>query len=106
MLRRGIPFGPPFTPETASIERGLLFLAFMTSIDGQFKVLNTAWMNSPHAPPPAEGHDLLVGQDVSGRFGHIRGQGGDAKLETLAQWVIPTGGAFLFAPSLSLLRNL
>jgi hypothetical protein len=36
----------------------------------------------------------------------IGGTNNDAKLETLGRWVIPTGGAFLFAPSLSLLRTL
>ncbi len=108
MLRRGIPFGSPFSAETAADERGLLFLAFMTSIDGQFMILNSDWMNNDSAPEAVSGHDLLVGQSnsLTGRTATIPGPHGNARLATLARWVIPMGGAFLFAPSLSLLRGM
>jgi hypothetical protein len=70
-------------------------------------VLNSDWMNNPNAPFSTDGQDLLVGQgDSSGRHAVIRGTRNDARLETLGRWIIPTGGAFLFAPSLSLLRTL
>jgi Dyp-type peroxidase family len=108
MLRRGIPYGPAFAPETSELDRGLLFLAFMTSIDEQFMVLNSDWMNNDAAPEALAGHDMIVGQShgASGRNAEIPGPHGNARLRSLAQWVIPTGGAFLFAPGVSLLRAL
>jgi deferrochelatase/peroxidase EfeB len=32
ILRRGIPFGPPYTDDTADAERGLLFTSYQASI--------------------------------------------------------------------------
>lgn len=116
MLRRGIPFGPaynreiPESPEDAPA-RGLLFVAYQRHIEGQFGNLNRKWMNSVNGPS-AGGFDLLVGQHVNEETGLY-----DAKSATYfapsgptddhgirfqadRQWIIPTGGAFLFAPSL------
>jgi deferrochelatase/peroxidase EfeB len=50
MLRRGITYGPLFDPANAQADRGLLFLAYMTSFQGQFLILNTDWMNNAAAP--------------------------------------------------------
>jgi Dyp-type peroxidase family len=109
MLRRGIPFGPLFVAGEGDPppERGLLFLAYQTSFDQQLRLLNTMWMNNPDAPLfTGEGHDPIVGQIVGDsatpRFLTIRG----ARLEASDRWVIPTGGAFLFAPSIDCLRSL
>lgn len=105
MLRRGIAYGPEFTAETAGADRGLLFLAYQTSLSQQFRVLNNMWMNNPDAPEAsAEGHDLLLGQAPAGvaRFGVLRGQ----RVESVARWVIPTGGAFLFSPAVGLFRRI
>lgn len=110
MLRRGIPFGPRYTGDNADDARGLFFLAYMTSIERQFARLNRLWMNNSGAPElHDEGYDMLVGQASNGeRFLTMRDAQGN---ETLRQrstdsWVVPTGGAFLFAPSLSFFRNL
>ena len=123
MLRRGIPFGPlydhanPSNPVN-SAERGLLFFAYQRSIGGQFEQLNGDWMNNFGAPQSG-GFDLLVGQNVPnedgsfpkglhapknaeffGRLGGATDQKG-VKFAAPRQWVIPTGGAFLFAPSMA-----
>src|SRR5262249_17382737 len=117
MLRRGIPFGPlydrdhPKAPDNGK-ERGLLFLSYQRSIEGQFNAINRDWMNNRDAPS-AGGFDLLVGQSVpdgSGLhaakpatfFGPSPTGGDDATpFDAPNQWVIPTGGAFLFAPSIA-----
>jgi hypothetical protein len=64
MLRRGIPFGPLYEAgKNEQSERGLLFLAYMTSIERQFARLNRIWINNPGAPEIYdEGFDMLVGQ--------------------------------------------
>ncbi|MTE01683.1 hypothetical protein GIY56_15445 [Paracoccus sp. YIM 132242] len=122
MLRRGIPFGPiydrtnPDNPENGA-ERGLLFLAYQRSPSLQFEKLNTAWMNIPSGPTRG-GHDLLVGQNVDKKSAI------GAYLEKVAElyetpdpsskkpiairrhWVRPSGGAYLFAPSIRLAADL
>jgi Dyp-type peroxidase family len=115
MLRRGIPFGPlydrnrPDAPDNEK-ERGLLFLAYQRSIDNQFGSLNRGWMNQEKGPH-AGGFDLLVGQNVLEATGQYAERpalffkpaiGGDGiSIQAPNQWVIPTGGAFLFAPSMA-----
>lgn len=121
MLRRGIPFGPLYDrehPEAAGnkSERGLLFLSYQRFIENQFSTLNRRWMNNRDAPQ-AGGFDLLVGQDVladSGLYGPKSGvffgqsPVGDENgtpFDAPNQWVRPTGGAFLFAPSITFIDS-
>lgn len=110
MLRRGIPFGPKYTGNNAGDCRGLFFLAYMTSIQRQFARLNRVWMNNSGAPEMHdEGFDMLVGQAAKGdRFLTMRDAQGNEilRLPSADNWVLPTGGAFLFAPSISFFRNL
>ncbi|MDH2356781.1 Dyp-type peroxidase [Bradyrhizobium sp. SSUT112] len=112
MLRRGIPFGKAYDHETPTnpinaTDRGLLFLAYQRSINDQFVTLNKNWMNSDVAPT-AGGYDLLVGQHLAASGDHASKSadffdgpsGRVVATSALSQWVIPTGGAFLFAPSI------
>jgi Dyp-type peroxidase family len=100
MLRRGVPFGPLYdsAPEA---DRGLAFLAFQSSVKSQFEFLTQHWMNS--ALNPGRGNDLLVGRsDGSSRTMQIQGPAGPIQISApLADWIKPTGGAYLFAPSKS-----
>jgi deferrochelatase/peroxidase EfeB len=110
VLRRGIPWGDPFPQEEGAADpvdgqRGLLFLCYQTSIRRQFEVLNNKWMNRQNGPQDG-GHDLLVGQDRTGRECLLRTPEGEVPLKTMADWVIPTGGGYFFAPSISALRGL
>lgn len=110
MLRRGMPFGPLYT-NAPGAERGLLFLAYMTSVDRQFRLLTAQWMNNPAAPEVgATGHDMLVGQADAGqpRQCTLKDALGNPKaaLSTTERWVIPTGGAVLFAPAIDTLAAL
>jgi Dyp-type peroxidase family len=116
MLRRGIPFGRPYdrrqpdAPVNAT-ERGLLFLSYQRSISQQFETLNTNWMNDDRAPV-GFGHDLLVGQfNAAGasppkQATFQRDNRPEVAFTAPRQWVTPTGGAYLFAPSISLVRRL
>jgi Dyp-type peroxidase family len=118
MLRRGIPFGPaydfdnPANPVNRK-ERGLLFLAYQTSIKNQFDILNNDWMNK-EKNPAAFGFDLLVGQTrlPTGEHGpkdadfFSAATGQTSRFSVSDQWVTPTGGAYLFAPSIAWTRKL
>lgn len=119
MLRRGITFGVPYdrddpdNPENGA-ERGLLFLAYQSEPSNQFDVLNAQWMNLDDGPGPG-GFDLLVGQKLDDKGAHgektaslheapepAPGRG----IMTRRQWVRPSGGAYLFAPSIRLAADL
>jgi deferrochelatase/peroxidase EfeB len=111
MLRRGLPYGPPIRGQAAdNVDRGLLFLAYQASFKNQFNVLNTLWVNNVSAPEVTdEGHDLLISQNSGmDRVATLRDPAGavTATLRAQDRWVIPTGGGFFFAPSVSFLRSL
>ncbi|GET41978.1 Dyp-type peroxidase [Microseira wollei] len=113
LLRRGIPFGKPYP---ASGERGLLFLAYQTSIERQFEFVTRFWINNPDFRDSGDGYDPIVGQN--NREGEkrsrtfvlpIRNANGSIdkiSIELPNDWVIPTGGGYFFAPSLSALKYL
>lgn len=114
VLRRGIPWGEPYAEGTEAQagddgDRGLLFLCYQTSIERQFKFLNTNWMNNTNKPEAGVGHDLLVGQGSgkdrkrTARLPTPNDPGGE--IATLSHWVIPTGGGFFFSPSVKALRG-
>jgi Dyp-type peroxidase family len=89
MLRRGIPFGDPSPstpdrPRDDGEERGLLFLAYMTSIDRQFAFVTDQWIENAHFPARDAGTDALLGR---------------------RDWIVLTGGGNYFAPSVSALKE-
>jgi Dyp-type peroxidase family len=117
MLRRGIPFGRAYNHDNPSVpdngtERGLLFVSYQRSIADQFELLNRDWMNH-FKGPHSGGFDLLVGQNASSGYHatkaadfHSPGSNGmPIAFEATRQWVVPTGGAYLFAPSLSFIAK-
>lgn len=64
LLRRGIPFGDPFDPTVIPDDgnRGLLFLAYQTSIENQFEFVIKNWLNDPDFKDSGSGHDPILGQ--------------------------------------------
>lgn len=113
LLRRSIPFvGQQDDVE----ERGLLFLAYQTSIERQFEFVTRAWLNNPHLHDTNEGHDPIAGQSFGtpgdrGRIFSLRLPSADGHDECVTlrlphDWVVPTGGEYLFAPAVSTIRSL
>ncbi len=111
VLRRGITFGKAFPRADPAAEatdggqRGLLFLAYQTSIEDQFELLSRKWMNRPNAPEPSSGHDLLVGQETGSARRAVLQVPGGAPVEISLErpLVIPTGGGYFLSPSISAL---
>ncbi len=120
ILRRGIPYGDPLpmTSRPKSLkskaDRGLLFLCYQTSIEGQFEFLANHWINTVAAPEDG-GFDIIIGQNGSGQNGSGAGRERTVDLpakgeasQTLTfqpEWVIPTGGGYFFAPSIEALTT-
>jgi Dyp-type peroxidase family len=113
LLRRGIPYGAPFVahdPESAKVQRGLLFLCYQNDIANHFEFVQQSWVNDPAFPPPdpvagqpgPPGEDPLISQSPSGNM-----LIDPAKAAvSIKHFVMTTGGEYFFAPSLSTLQDI
>lgn len=110
VIRRGIPFGLPFDPaagrgQGVDADRGLLFMAFMASIEEQFEFLQSAWANG--SPPGGGGPDPIIGIPAAGAPTHTIQRASQPAIPlTLKRFVQTTGAVYAFAPSLNTLKAL
>jgi Dyp-type peroxidase family len=115
LLRRGIPYGEPYdsgaqtgSPQAGDAafpyDRGLLFLCYQRSIEDQFEVVQSLWVNSPKFPEEGDGEDPILAQASEQRAFHAPGLA-QPQL-SIPQFVTTTGGEYFFAPSLSALGML
>jgi deferrochelatase/peroxidase EfeB len=93
-----------------AIDRGLLFMAYMTSIEEQFEFVSRRWLNDADFKRPATGVDPILGQvagtDKRGSIKTVLPNQANIVEIGLEEWVATTGGGYFFAPSISALQHL
>ena len=108
IMRRGIPFGLPFDPSLGrgygtDAERGLVFAAFMASIEKQFEFIQQQWVNNADFAAAADGVDPVIG--AGGAVALKRDGVADQALDFM-RFVTTEGALYAFAPSLATLALL
>jgi deferrochelatase/peroxidase EfeB len=111
IVRRGVPYGPPFDPANPNdgIERGLLGLFIGVSIKDQFEFLMSEWMNGSAFAPGIYGTtDPILGNspEVENKFVIPRENAPPVVISPFPQLVVTRGSAYTFLPSLTALRFL
>lgn len=101
IVRRGIPYDLELEEGD---DRGLLFVSYQSSIQNQFEFLMRSWIKNANQPRAGAGHDPILAQGP-GKFINLVMEGETVKIPFDNNWVIPTGGAYMFAPALSALKS-
>jgi Dyp-type peroxidase family len=112
LIRRGVPYGPPFDPANPDdgIERGLLGLFLCGQISQQFEFITRSWMGQGGfvGPLATDTKDPISGdtqnipqEDRVFTIPRPAAEGGDVNLTGFPQFTITRGGAYCFLPSLS-----
>jgi Dyp-type peroxidase family len=126
--RDGIPYGPEVDEDTEQIttavgnERGLTFVAYMTSIQNQFEFIQTAWVNNAAfvfgKTRPSDGSavtpgvDPIIGQAAAGASFQMdepvpNYPGGNTRstLTMPGSFITPRAAGYYFTPSIPALRE-
>jgi hypothetical protein len=113
LVRRGVPYGPPYDPakprDQDEPERGLLGNFIGASLGAQFEAMSCDWLNLGLQDPRITGsNDPISGANDPGTswFDLPLASGGAIRLRGLPQFVSTQGGAYTFLPSLSAIRFL
>jgi hypothetical protein len=116
--RFATPYGPAYSPETASEERGLVGLFMGADLYNQFEFLMNSWMENgsfrvPDASWNQSGMDPLFGCHVHDKSAanqafayNVSGPSDPPNYSTVApmtRFIVTKGGLYVFLPSLSAL---
>ncbi len=104
LVRRGMPYGPLFSPATENTERGLLGLFFCASLEEQFEHVLGQWADrnpiGPHNPGQAKDPFAATHDDPHAAFAVPQGKDQPpALLRGFAPFVTTRGTAYLFYPA-------
>jgi hypothetical protein len=111
LIRRGLPYGPPYDPAAPDdgIDRGLLGLFIGVSLKDQFEFLMSDWANKGTFAPGLRGtRDAIIGDNSAADATFLVPRDGQSTivLNGLARFVTCRGGAYAFLPSTTALRHL
>lgn len=110
IVRRGIPYGPPYDPERPDDgeERGLLGMFIGVDLKDQFEFLMTHWANDgTFTAGLGRTKDPLLGAHTGdeGTF-TVQHPEKPITLDGISRFISSRGGAYLFLPSISGVRYL
>ncbi|MGQ0719838.1 MAG: Dyp-type peroxidase [Pseudonocardiales bacterium] len=110
IVRRGLPYGPPYDPEHPrdGQARGLLGMFIGVSLRDQYEFLMAQWANDgTFTAGLGRTKDPVIGAqpDRGGTFSILRPEG-PVVLTGLARFVTTRGGAYCFLPSVTAIRYL
>ncbi|WP_341531909.1 hypothetical protein WKK05_38555 (plasmid) [Nostoc sp. UHCC 0302] len=103
ILRRGITFGPE-VDEKPEADRGLLFVAYQSSIEEQFEFLMNDWVNDENKPKAGGGVDPILSAARNTKVSLVNDTSG-FDLPIPGGWVVATGGEYMFAPGVRFFSN-
>jgi deferrochelatase/peroxidase EfeB len=117
LIRRGMPYGPPYDHDPAKTdsksdgqeERGLLGNFIGANLGAQFEAMSCDWLNLGLQDPRITGsNDPVVGANDPGTswFDVPLKSGATVRLRGLPRFVQTRGGAYTFLPSISAIRYL
>lgn len=108
IVRRGVPYGPPFDPRNPDdgIKRGLLGLFIGVSIKDQFEFLMSEWINGSAFAPGIYGttDPILGNSQGDNKFVIPRENAPPIVISNFPRLVTTRGSAYTFLPSLTGLR--
>jgi deferrochelatase/peroxidase EfeB len=115
LVRRGVPYGPPYDPaqprdpNQPEPERGLLGNFIGASLGAQFEAMSCDWLNLGLQDPRITGsNDPIAGANdpMTSWFDLPLKSGRTIRLRGLPRFVQTRGGAYTFLPSLEAIRYL
>lgn len=111
IIRRGVPYGPPYDPAQPhdGRERGLLGLFIGVSLRDQFEFLMAQWINDGiFTAGLGRTKDPIMGDNTpeTSRFVAPEPAGPPRVFTGFSRWVITRGGAYCFLPSITALKHL
>jgi Dyp-type peroxidase family len=111
LIRRGIPYGPPYNPNSTNdgIERGLLGLFICAGIESQFEFVMEEWVNKGefagiYLAKDAKDPLLGVNDNNSGQLEIRVKDQPPIKLQGFERFITTKGGAYCFLPSITALK--
>jgi deferrochelatase/peroxidase EfeB len=109
LFRRGMPYGRKYSDGTKYEKRGLIGLFFCASIEDQFEIVMSEWVEKKPMGPRNLGNakDPLIGHHDERAFFHIPQENGPGiKLNFSEPFVTTHGTLYALFPSLSALRDI
>ncbi len=110
LVRRSVPYGPPYDPARPDdVERGLLGNFINANLGAQFEAIMSDWLNLGLQHPDITGlNDPLLGANTpeTSAFDLVLKDGTTVRLRGFPQFVTTRGGAYTFIPSMAAIRYL
>jgi hypothetical protein len=104
IIRRGMPYGTPWTKGTTDRDRGLIFMCFNADFERQFEFIQKRWVNDGNAFTLGDDRDLFAGTDQP--LPKMVIQGARPYLLERRPIVFTRGCQYLLMPGLNALRDI